>query len=59
MRCVPAIFCSVLQPNATPEDTLKAYERAMNAIEQIPHVPFDTLASRYSEDPSAKSIMAI
>ena len=44
-----------LQKNATPEDTLMAYIRAVNAIDQIPSVPFDSLASRYSEDPSVKS----
>jgi peptidyl-prolyl cis-trans isomerase SurA len=44
-----------LRKNATPEDTLMAYIRAMNAIDQIPNTPFDSLASRYSEDPSAKS----
>jgi peptidyl-prolyl cis-trans isomerase SurA len=40
-------------PNASPQDTLRAYELAMNTITQIPQVPFDTLASKYSEDPSA------
>ncbi len=44
-----------LQRNATPEDTLIAYIRAMNVIDQIPSTPFDSLASRYSEDPKAKS----
>jgi peptidyl-prolyl cis-trans isomerase SurA len=44
-----------LQRNATPEDTLMAYIRAVNAIDQIPYTPFDSLASRYSEDPSVKS----
>jgi peptidyl-prolyl cis-trans isomerase SurA len=44
-----------IQRNATPEDTLMAYIRAMNAIDQIPQTPFDSLASRYSEDPSVKS----
>jgi peptidyl-prolyl cis-trans isomerase SurA len=44
-----------LQKNATPEDTLMAYIRAMNAIDQIPSTPFDSLAARYSEDPKAKS----
>jgi peptidyl-prolyl cis-trans isomerase SurA len=44
-----------LQRNATPEDTLMAYIRAVNAIDQIPSTPFDSLASRYSEDPSVKS----
>ena len=44
-----------LQPNPTPADTVAAFNRAMDAIAQIPLVPFDTLASRLSEDPSAKS----
>jgi peptidyl-prolyl cis-trans isomerase SurA len=44
-----------LAPNASPQDTLKTYERAMNTIAQIPQVPFDTLAFKYSEDPSAKT----
>ena len=44
-----------LKPNATPDDTLMAYIRAMNVIEQIPTVPFDTLVVHYSEDPSAKA----
>jgi peptidyl-prolyl cis-trans isomerase SurA len=44
-----------LQKNATPEDTLTAYIRAMNVIDQIPQVHFDSLASQYSEDPSAKT----
>jgi peptidyl-prolyl cis-trans isomerase SurA len=44
-----------LQRNATPEDTLMAYIRAMNAIDQIPYTPFDSLATRYSEDRSVKS----
>jgi peptidyl-prolyl cis-trans isomerase SurA len=44
-----------LQRNATPEDTLMAYIRAVNAIDQIPNTPFDSLASRYSEDPTVKS----
>jgi peptidyl-prolyl cis-trans isomerase SurA len=44
-----------LQRNATPEDTLMAYIRAVNAIDQIPYTPFDSLASRYSEDPTVKS----
>jgi peptidyl-prolyl cis-trans isomerase SurA len=43
-----------LVPNASPQDTLKAYERAINTIAQIPQVSFDTLAFNYSEDPSAK-----
>jgi peptidyl-prolyl cis-trans isomerase SurA len=44
-----------LKPTAKPDDTLMAYIRAMNSIEQIPTVPFDSLAVRYSEDPSAKA----
>jgi len=44
-----------LQRNAASEDTLKAYIRALNVIDQIPLIPFDTLAVRYSEDPSAKN----
>ena len=44
-----------LTPKASPQDTLKAYERAMNTLAQIPHVPFDTLASKYSEDWSVKA----
>jgi peptidyl-prolyl cis-trans isomerase SurA len=44
-----------LPPNAAPKDTSAAYDRAMSAIAQIPNTPFDTLASRLSEDPSAKS----
>jgi len=43
-----------LQGNGAPEDTLKTYNLAMNVINQIPQIPFDSLASRYSEDPSAK-----
>jgi len=44
-----------LKPSAAPDDTLMAFIRAKNVIEQIPTVPFDSLASRYSEDPSAKT----
>ena len=44
-----------LKPNAAPQDTLKAYELAMNTLAQIPKVPFDTLAFKYSEDPSVKT----
>ena len=43
-----------LRPNAAPQDTVKAYELAINTLAQIPYVPFDTLAFKYSEDPSAK-----
>jgi peptidyl-prolyl cis-trans isomerase SurA len=38
-----------------PIDTLEAFARALNAIAQIPSTPFDTLAYRLSEDPSAKN----
>ncbi len=37
---------------ASPEDTLKAYEKAMSIIAEIPTTPFDSLARRYSQDPS-------
>jgi len=42
-------------PEGKPKDTLVAYERAMSAIAQIPSVPFDTLAFKFSDDPSAKT----
>ncbi|RPI05102.1 MAG: hypothetical protein EHM64_07675 [Ignavibacteriae bacterium] len=44
-----------VKPKASPEDTLIAFIRAKNVIEQLPAVPFDTLAVRYSEDPSVKT----
>jgi Parvulin-like peptidyl-prolyl isomerase len=44
-----------VSPKGEPKDTLVAYERAMNAIAQIPSVVFDTLAFKFSEDPSAKT----
>jgi peptidyl-prolyl cis-trans isomerase SurA len=44
-----------LKPNAKPDDTLMAFIRAKNVIEQVPTIPFDTLAIRYSEDPTAKN----
>jgi peptidyl-prolyl cis-trans isomerase SurA len=44
-----------IPPKATPQDTLHAYERATTIIGQIPQVPFDTLATQYSDDPSAKT----
>ncbi len=44
-----------IQGNGAPEDTLKTYNLAMSVINQIPHIPFDSLAFRYSEDPSAKT----
>lgn len=39
--------------NATPEDTLKAYTKAIEVAKQIPIISFDSLARRYSEDPTA------
>ena len=44
-----------LKPSAAPDDTLMAFIRAKNVIDQIPTVPFDSLASRYSEDQSVKT----
>jgi peptidyl-prolyl cis-trans isomerase SurA len=43
-----------LPPNAASKDTLASYKRAMDVIAQIPNTPFDTLAFKFSEDPSAK-----
>jgi peptidyl-prolyl cis-trans isomerase SurA len=40
-------------PNARAQDTLGAWGRAMGVIGQIPREPFDSLARRNSEDPSA------
>ena len=40
---------------STPQDTLKAYNAAMKTLAQLPLVPFDTLAFKYSEDPAAKT----
>jgi peptidyl-prolyl cis-trans isomerase SurA len=39
--------------NAAPSDTLQAYEKALKIIAMVPTVPFDSLAVRYSEDPTA------
>jgi len=44
-----------LAQNAAPSDTLRAYEKALKVIAMIPTVPFDSLAVRYSEDPSARA----
>ena len=44
-----------LPPKPTPQDTVHAYDRAMTTIEQIPQVPFDTLATEYSDDPTVKT----
>lgn len=42
-----------LADDASPDDTARAYARAMEIIEKVPAVPFDSLARTYSEDPSA------
>ncbi len=47
------ILISVRQ-DASPEDTLKAYQKALEVINLSKTVPFDTLVAKYSEDPSAK-----
>lgn len=41
-----------VQKDASPEDTLAAYEKAMKAISLVPTTGFDTLAVSYSEDQS-------
>lgn len=44
-----------LKPDATPQDTLVAYNKIMDIRKQaIAGADFKTLASQYSEDPSAK-----
>jgi peptidyl-prolyl cis-trans isomerase SurA len=41
--------------NSSPEDTLKAYQKALDVLAQAQAgVPFDTLAAKYSEDASTK-----
>jgi peptidyl-prolyl cis-trans isomerase SurA len=42
-----------VDPNASPADTLAAYEKAMKVIGLVPTTSFDTLAVHYSDDPSA------
>jgi peptidyl-prolyl cis-trans isomerase SurA len=41
-----------LEPNASPQDTLAAYNKALKVLEMIPRYSFDTLAVTYSEDQS-------
>jgi peptidyl-prolyl cis-trans isomerase SurA len=41
-----------LQNEASPNDTLEAYEKAMKVISLVPTIGFDTLAVSYSEDQS-------
>ena len=44
-----------LQPKATPKDTLKAYQKIMEARNKIIEgTPFETVAKQYSEDPSVQ-----
>lgn len=44
-----------LKPNHTPEDTLKAYNTAIDILKKIESgESFDVLAKKYSDDPSAK-----
>lgn len=42
-----------LKQDATPPDTLEAYNKAMRVIGLIQKISFDTLAATYSEDQSA------
>jgi peptidyl-prolyl cis-trans isomerase SurA len=44
-----------LGPDATPADTLAAYNKAMRIIGMIPTTAFDSLAIMYSEDQSVAS----
>lgn len=41
-----------LDPNASPQDTLAAYNKAMKVLGMVPRYSFDTLAVTYSEDQS-------
>lgn len=41
-----------LQNEASPNDTVEAYEKAMKVISLVPTIGFDTLAVSYSEDQS-------
>ncbi|HCA79493.1 MAG TPA: hypothetical protein DEP53_07125 [Bacteroidetes bacterium] len=41
-----------LDPAASPQDTLAAYNKAMKILDMIPRYSFDTLAVTYSEDQS-------
>lgn len=44
-----------INPPAAPEDTLAAFIRAKNVIDQIPTVTFDSLAAQYSDYSLAKT----
>jgi peptidyl-prolyl cis-trans isomerase SurA len=48
----PSHILIQLGPDASPSDTLAAYNKAMKIIDEIPTNVFDTLAARYSQDPS-------
>ncbi|HEX9614434.1 MAG TPA: peptidylprolyl isomerase [Bacteroidota bacterium] len=39
--------------NTTPEDTLKAYQQALDILARARTAPFDSLARAFSQDPSA------
>ncbi len=41
------------EPTPSPEDTLEAYQRALDIIAKVPAANFDSLAARYSEEPNA------
>ncbi|MCX7984614.1 MAG: peptidylprolyl isomerase [Bacteroidetes bacterium] len=43
-----------VHPDAQPEDTAQAYERAMNIIAEVPYRSFDSLARQYSQDVSVQ-----
>ncbi len=45
-----------VQPDALPDDTLKAWQRAQNVLERLHQgEPFDKLARELSDDPSARN----
>ncbi|HZY09580.1 MAG TPA: peptidylprolyl isomerase, partial [Bacteroidota bacterium] len=45
-----------VKPDAPPEDTLTAYQKAMEIIHRVKSgEKFDTLVTKYSEDPGAKT----
>ncbi|TAK62384.1 MAG: hypothetical protein EPO24_04955 [Bacteroidetes bacterium] len=45
-----------LKPTASPEDTMKAYTKAMDIIKEAKSgAPFESLVQQYSEDQSAKT----